>query len=84
MSQGKIERWRQTLKSRILLENYFLPGDLESDIAAFVVGKACEIAEQPAEPAQSSRPRFLHALPSLTPLGCDLVIEKREACVRQP
>jgi hypothetical protein len=28
----------------------------------FVVGKAWEIAEQPAEPAQSSRPRFLHAL----------------------
>lgn len=27
--QGKIERWHQTLKNRILLENYFLPGDLE-------------------------------------------------------
>jgi hypothetical protein len=23
------ERWHQTLKNRILLENYFLPGDLE-------------------------------------------------------
>ena len=28
-TQGKIERWHQTLKNRILLENYFLPGDLE-------------------------------------------------------
>jgi transposase InsO family protein len=27
-TQGKIERWHQTLKNRILLENYFLPGDL--------------------------------------------------------
>ena len=30
MTQGKIERWHQTLKNRILLENYFLPGDLEA------------------------------------------------------
>ena len=35
-TQGKIERWHQTLKNRILLENYFLPGDLESQIEAFV------------------------------------------------
>jgi hypothetical protein len=36
MTQGKIERWHQTLKNRILLENYFLPGDLEAQIAAFI------------------------------------------------
>ena len=35
-TQGKIERWHQTLKNRILLENYFLPGDLETQIGAFV------------------------------------------------
>ncbi len=35
-TQGKIERWQQTLKNRILLENYFLPGDLEAQIEAFV------------------------------------------------
>ena len=35
-TQGKIERWHQTLKNRILLENYFLPGDLEQEIEAFV------------------------------------------------
>jgi transposase InsO family protein len=31
-TQGKIERWHQTLKNRILLENYYLPGDLEARI----------------------------------------------------
>jgi putative transposase len=36
MTQGKIERWHQTLKNRILLENYFLPGDLQASIEAFV------------------------------------------------
>jgi len=35
-TQGKIERRHQTLKNRILLENYFLPGDLEGQIDAFV------------------------------------------------
>ena len=35
-TQGKIERWHQTLKNRILLEKYFLPGNLEAQIAAFV------------------------------------------------
>ena len=36
MTQGKIERWHQTLKNRILLENYYLPGDLKAEIEAFV------------------------------------------------
>jgi len=35
-TQGKIERWHQTLKNRILLENYYLPGDLEASIGRFV------------------------------------------------
>ncbi|OEJ68225.1 integrase [Magnetovibrio blakemorei] len=35
-TQGKIERWHQTLKNRILLENYYLPGHLENQIDAFV------------------------------------------------
>jgi transposase InsO family protein len=35
-TQGKIERWHQTLKNRVLLENYFLPGHLEAAVAAFV------------------------------------------------
>ena len=36
MTQGKIERWHQTLKNRILLEYYYLPGDLEAQIDNFV------------------------------------------------
>jgi transposase InsO family protein len=36
MTQGKIERWHLSLKSRILLDNYYLPGDLERAVADFV------------------------------------------------
>jgi putative transposase len=35
-TQGKIERWHQTLKNRLLLEHYYLPGELEQQIEAFV------------------------------------------------
>ena len=36
MTQGKIERWHQTLKNRILLEHYYVPGDLRAEIEAFI------------------------------------------------
>ena len=35
-TQGKIERWHQTLKNRILLEQHYLPGALEAQVGAFV------------------------------------------------
>ncbi len=35
-TQSKIERWHQTMKNHILLENYYLLGDLEIQIDAFV------------------------------------------------
>ena len=35
-TQGKIERWHQTMKNRVLPENHFLPGDLERQIGTFV------------------------------------------------
>ncbi len=35
-AQGKIERWHQMLKNRILLENYYLSGGLRHQIDAFV------------------------------------------------
>ena len=35
-TQGKIERWHQTLKNRVLLENYYLPGDLEAQNGTFI------------------------------------------------
>ena len=34
--RAKIEHWRQTLKNRVLLENYFLPGQLEAAVSNFV------------------------------------------------
>src|SRR6478752_4850311 len=35
-TQGKIERWHQTLKNRVLLEHYYLPSELEAQVGAFV------------------------------------------------
>ncbi len=35
-TQGKIERWHQTLRNRVLLENHYLPGALEDAVAAFI------------------------------------------------
>jgi putative transposase len=32
MTQGKIERYHRSMKNRILLENYYLPGQLEQSI----------------------------------------------------
>ena len=43
-TQGKTERWHQTLKNRILLENDYRPGDLEGQIATT---KAWEISPPP-------------------------------------
>jgi putative transposase len=34
--QTQGERWHQTLKNRVLLENYFLPDRLEAAVSAFV------------------------------------------------
>jgi putative transposase len=36
MTQGKIERYHRSMKNRILLENYYLPGELELNIGEFV------------------------------------------------
>ena len=35
-TQGKIERWHQTLKNRIPLPSYYLPGALEANVGRFV------------------------------------------------
>jgi putative transposase len=74
MTQGKIERWHQTLKNRILLENYYLPGDLEAQIEAFV--------------ANYNHRRYHESLANLTPAdvyfgrGQTILIE-RERIKRQ-
>ncbi len=56
-TQGKIERWHQTLKNRILLENYYLPGDLKAQIDAFV--------------AHYNHQRYHESLGNLTPADVD-------------
>lgn len=35
-TQGKIERWHRSLKNQILLDNYYLPGELEERIRGFI------------------------------------------------
>jgi len=36
-TQGKIERWHRSLKNQILLENYYLPGELKLRIEEFII-----------------------------------------------
>jgi transposase InsO family protein len=35
-TQGKIERWHRSMKNRMLLENYYLPGELQERLQQFV------------------------------------------------
>ena len=69
-TQGKIERWHQTLKNRVLLENYYLPGALEQAIDAFV--------------EHYNHRRYHESLGNLTPAdvyfgrGHDILSERRE------
>lgn len=74
MTQGKVERWHQTLKNRILLENYFLPGDLEAQIEAFV--------------AHYNHQRHHESLNNLTPADVyfgrgETILRERERIKRQ-
>ena len=66
-TQGKIERWHQTLKNRFLLENYFLPGDLEFQIKAFV--------------EYYNHQRYHESLNNVTP--ADAYFGKAEAIIQQ-
>jgi putative transposase len=73
-TQGKIERWHQTLKNRILLENYFLPGDLERQIEAFI--------------EHYNHQRYHESLKNVTPADAyfgraETIIKQRERIKRQ-
>ena len=73
-TQGKIERWHQTLKNRVLLENYFLPGDLEQQIKAFA--------------EHYNHQRYHESLKNVTPADAyfgraTAIIERRERIKRQ-
>ena len=68
-TQGKIKRWHQTLKNRILLENYYLPRDLEKQIGQFV--------------EHYNNGRYHESLSNVTPADDDLgrdtaIIERRK------
>ena len=66
-TQGKIERWHQTLKNRILLENYYLPGDLRQQIDAIV--------------EHYDHRRYHESLQNLTP--ADVYFGRGEAILKQ-
>ena len=66
-TQGKIERWHQTLKNRILLENYFMPGDLEAQIGAFI--------------EHYNHRRYHESLDNVTP--ADAYFDRAEAILKQ-
>ena len=59
---GKIERWRKTLKNHILLENYFLEGELEAAITAFI--------------EHYNHHRYHESIGNLTPAEPILAVEK--------
>ena len=50
-THGKIERWHQTMKNRVLLEHYFLPGDLERQI-----NRLRRLLQQRALPREPRKP----------------------------
>ncbi len=73
-TQGKIERWHQTMKNRVLLEHYFLPGDLERQVGAFV--------------DYYNAQRYHESLGNLTPADVyygrgDQILEQREETKRK-
>ncbi len=73
-TQGKIERRHQTLENRILLKNYYLLGDLERQVAAFV--------------EHYNHSRFHESLGSLTPADVyfgrgQTILTEREGIKRQ-
>jgi putative transposase len=66
-TQGKIERWHQTLKNPILLENHYLPGALEEQVRAFV--------------EHYNHARYHESLSNLTP--ADVYFDRGEAILRE-
>ena len=64
-TQGKIERWHQTLKNRILLENYYLPvislprsRPSSSTTITGVTMKAYRTSHRPTSTSAEAEPSF--------------------------
>jgi len=73
-TQGKIERWHRSLKNQILLENYYLPGELEERIRQFV--------------GYYNHERYHESLSNLTPADVyygrgQAILDKREKIKQQ-
>ncbi len=66
-TQGKSERWHQTLKNRILLENHYLPGALEAQVAAFIELPGALEAQVAAFIERHNHARPHESLSNLTP-----------------
>jgi hypothetical protein len=68
-AQGKIKHWHQTLKNRILLENYFLPGDLEKPVEFVQLGVVTD--------ATGESPRVPMAAGAVCPRSAGLGLAER-------
>src|SRR5437016_2173764 len=74
MTQGKIERYHRSMKNRILLDNYYLPGQLEHSIGEFV--------------EHYNNSRYHESLDNLTPADVyfrrgPAILKRREAIKRK-
>jgi putative transposase len=73
MTQGKIERWHRSMKNQVLLENYYLPGELKARIGAFVDNYNTD--------------RYHESLKNLTPedvcTGCGQTVLNRRRRIKQ-
>lgn len=68
-TQGKIERWHRSMKNQILLNNYYLPGELEEHLQRFV--------------SYYNHERYHESLDNLTPADVfygrgDVILRERE------
>ncbi len=66
-TQGKIERWHRSMKNQILLNNYYLPGELEEHLQRFV--------------SYYNHERYHESLDNLTP--ADVFYGRGEAILRE-
>jgi len=79
MTQGKIERYHRSMKNLILLENYYLPGQLEARLAEFVdyyntrvTTRVCITSPRPIFTAAVGQPFSQGGKPSSSrPSNCD-------------
>ena len=88
-TQGKIERWHQTLKNRILLENYYLPADIVRDTVPHPAGAAGAIFKSSigAFVERYNHHRYHESLGNLTPadvyFGRDRAIIERRRKIKK-